>query len=161
MLAGLMMLLRAIRISALVPLLLASLFICVPQLKAQGTAALIRTNSFWKYWTDTIAPAGWTTDDFDDSQWPQGQAELGYGDGDERTQIPERPLDGERYITSYFRYTFQLEPTLDDTDHKRFKELLLGLRRDDGGIVYLNGVEVFRSNMPDGAISNATLAVTN
>jgi hypothetical protein len=29
--------------------------------------------------------------------------------------------------------------------------------RDDGAIVYINGVEVFRTNMPDGAIDATPL----
>src|SRR5204863_4829499 len=32
------------------------------------------------------------------------------------------------------------------------------LLRDDGGVVYLNGVEVFRSNMPTNTITFTTLA---
>ena len=32
------------------------------------------------------------------------------------------------------------------------------LRRDDGAVVYLNGTEVFRTNMPGGTISHTTLA---
>src|SRR5262249_33093539 len=32
--------------------------------------------------------------------------------------------------------------------------------RDDGGIVYLNGVEIFRSNMPADPITAATFAAT-
>src|SRR5439155_21294515 len=35
---------------------------------------------------------------------------------------------------------------------------LARLLRDDGGVVYLNGTEVFRSNMPTGTIAYATLA---
>ena len=36
--------------------------------------------------------------------------------------------------------------------------LTLRLVRDDGAVVYVNGTEVWRSNMPTGSISNATLA---
>ena len=32
--------------------------------------------------------------------------------------------------------------------------------RDDGAVVYLNGTEVFRSNMPTGTITYTTLAST-
>ena len=38
-------------------------------------------------------------------------------------------------------------------------ELNLAVVRDDGAVVYLNGVEIFRSNMPTGAIHNGTPAV--
>jgi hypothetical protein len=42
-----------------------------------------------------------------------------------------------------------------------YSNLTLQLRRDDGAIVYLNGVEVFRSNMPTGAVNYATSALRN
>jgi hypothetical protein len=35
---------------------------------------------------------------------------------------------------------------------------MAGLLRDDGAVVYLNGTEVFRSNMPGGTIGYTTLA---
>jgi hypothetical protein len=34
----------------------------------------------------------------------------------------------------------------------------MSLKRDDGGVVYLNGSEVFRSNMPEGVIGSQTRA---
>ena len=36
--------------------------------------------------------------------------------------------------------------------------LTLSLRRDDGAIVYLNGSEVYRSNMPSGTVTAQTRA---
>ncbi len=36
--------------------------------------------------------------------------------------------------------------------------LMLGLLRDDGAIVYINGEEVLRSNMPSGNIAYLTQA---
>ena len=41
------------------------------------------------------------------------------------------------------------------------QSLLLHLVRDDGAVVYINGTEVARSNMPTGAITSATFASTN
>src|SRR6185436_1382273 len=42
-----------------------------------------------------------------------------------------------------------------------YSNVTLQLRRDDGAIVYLNGAEVFRSNMPTGAVNYATSALRN
>ena len=39
-------------------------------------------------------------------------------------------------------------------------EGLLRLRRDDGAVVYLNGVEIMRSNMPDGFVNSETTALS-
>ena len=70
--------------------------------------------------------------------------------GGERTVI--RGGTTANFITSYFRRTFQVVNVAD------IPRLVLGLLRDDGAVVYINGLEVLRSNMPDGTISHQTLA---
>ena len=59
---------------------------------------------------------------------------------------------GAKYITTYFRRGFVVE------DVANFTTLNLRLLRDDGAVVYLNGVEVYRNNMPSGAVNYQTLA---
>ena len=57
------------------------------------------------------------------------------------------------YITTYFRRRFPV------SNPSSYTNLLLRVLRDDGAVVYLNGTEVFRSNMPtNGAIIYTTLA---
>lgn len=77
---------------------------------------------------------------------------MGYGDGDEATVISFGPSTRNSYITTYFRKAFGV------TNPAAFTTLRLNLLRDDGAVVYVNGVEVTRSNMPTSAITNATLA---
>src|SRR5207253_2084504 len=60
----------------------------------------------------------------------------------------------DRFITSYFRHAFNV------VDPAAFTNLVLRLLRDDGGIVYLNGIEIFRSNMPTGIVDYLTLAAS-
>ena len=107
---------------------------------------LVPTNAAWKYLVTGSAPASaWTTVDFNDEGWPSGAAQLGYGDGDEATVIGWGPDSNHRYVTTYFRRSFSLgNPSV-------FASLLVRLLRDDGGVVYLNGTEVFRSNVGGGA----------
>ncbi|MEO0018479.1 MAG: hypothetical protein RLZZ522_1762 [Verrucomicrobiota bacterium] len=58
-----------------------------------------------------------------------------------------------KYPTTYFRKTFTV------ADPSAITSLSLGLVRDDGAVVYLNGVEVARSNMPaSGSISYSNYA---
>jgi hypothetical protein len=52
----------------------------------------------------------------------------------------------------YFRRAFSVAAT------SAFANLNLRLLRDDGAIVHLNGVEVFRSNMPGGTVNYLTYA---
>lgn len=112
----------------------------------------------WKYLDDgSDRGTAWRDPAFDDTAWASGPSELGYGDGDEATVIncgPSAPLcnTGDNIITTYFRRSF------DVADASLITDLTLTLLRDDGAVVYLNGTEVFRSNMPAGAIDFTTLA---
>jgi hypothetical protein len=57
-----------------------------------------------------------------------------------------------RFVTTYFRKAFTVD------DPSIYRSLLLRLKRDDGANVFLNGAEIFRSNMPTGAITFSTPA---
>ncbi len=119
---------------------------------AQPTT-LIPIGATWKYRADgTDQGTAWTLPAFDDSAWATGAAQLGYGDGDEATVIPFGPNAANKFITSYFRRQVVI------TDPALTTNVLLRLLRDDGAIVYVNGREVFRSNLPDGFINFRTLA---
>jgi hypothetical protein len=107
----------------------------------------------WRYHDGAtpVAP-GWQLPEFDDSAWPAGRAELGYGDGDEATVLATGAMPSPRPITSYYRTTFEAAAVPDT--------LTLRLLADDGAVVYLNGEEVLRENLPDGPISPTTRTVT-
>ena len=118
-----------------------------------GTNTLVAQRSAWRYLDTGVDPgATWTTAGFDDSTWATGLAQFGYGDGDEATAIGYGPDPNNRYITSWFRRPWTVG------DPSMFNSLQLRLLRDDGAVVYLNGVEVARQNMPTGSISASTLA---
>ena len=115
---------------------------------------LVTTKSIWKY-DDTSVDyygAGWQATNYDDSAWLEGAAQLGFGDGDEATPIS---ADGSR-ISTYFRQTFIVPYS------GTYIGATIRLLRDDGGVVYLNGTEVFRSNMTtNGPILWDTQAASN
>ncbi|MDD4869941.1 MAG: lamin tail domain-containing protein [Kiritimatiellae bacterium] len=114
---------------------------------------MIATGSVWKY-LDNGSDQGtnWVSQTFNDSTWSTGPAQLGYGDGHERTVVSYGGYISNRYITTYFRRAF------DVTNASAVYDMTVFLLRDAGGVVYLNGVEIFRSNIPIGTISNLTLA---
>src|SRR4051812_13268492 len=103
--------------------------------------SLVSTGAVWKY-LDTGINQGtvWREPAFDDTAWSSGPAQLGFGDGDEATLI-NRFANGATNITVYFRKTFSVK------QHSIYSNLNVRLLRDDGGVVYINGVEVFRSNI--------------
>lgn len=114
---------------------------------------LVPLGAEWRFYDKGTLPAGgWTSTTFNDSGWSQGAAQLGYGDDDVVTVVSFGPNSGAKYITTWFRHAFTVD------DPKAFLAATLGLIRDDGAVVYLNGREVFRSNMPTGTIGATTLA---
>lgn len=112
---------------------------------------LVKEGSQWRYQDNgEKAESNWTTLDFDDSKWRQGYGEFGFGD-DPATTIDGGSPDA-RHVTAYFRQTF------DVADPSFYQNLFVRLKSDDGAVVYLNGTEVRRVNMPGGAPTYATLA---
>jgi uncharacterized repeat protein (TIGR01451 family) len=115
--------------------------------------SLVITGAVWKYSdTGTNFGSSWRAIDFDDSLWRSGPAQLGYGDGDEATVVSFGANSNSKHITTYFRHSFYV------ADPSIYTNLIVRLVRDDGAVVYLNDVEVFRSGMPTGAIAFSTLA---
>ncbi len=111
--------------------------------------------SSWKYLDNgTNQGTAWRASTFNDAAWAIGNAQLGYGDGDESTIVSYGPNTNNKYITTYFRKTITV------ADTSLFSNYTLNIKRDDGAVVYINGIEVFRSNMPTGTISYTTKAST-
>jgi hypothetical protein len=121
--------------------------------RATQPVTIIAAGSSWRY-LDNGSNQGttWSSRTFNDTTWVSGAAPLGYGDGDEATVVSFGPQSTDKYITTYFRHHFPIPDASSVTD------LVLALVRDDGAVVYLNGTEVFRSNMPFGTIGYQTPA---
>ncbi|MGC8743043.1 MAG: lamin tail domain-containing protein [Verrucomicrobiia bacterium] len=119
------------------------------------TVNLISTNDFWKY-NDNGVDLGtaWRSPTFDDSSWPVGQAEFGYGDGDEVTTNKWGPDPNNKYITYYYRKTINV------INLNLITNIICNFLRDDGIVVYVNGTLAFWNNFPDGTtqITYTTLA---
>ena len=120
-----------------------------------GDAVLLPAGSVWRY-LDNGSNAGtaWHAADFDDSTWKSGKAQLGYSpdEGDEATVVSYGPDASNKYITTYFRTKFNV------ADAKSVQGLTVRLLRDDGAVVFLNGQEVWRDNMPEGDYTYQTFA---
>ena len=123
---------------------------------ASGTSFLFAANTSWKYLDNgTNQGTTWRATNFNDSSWASGNAELGYGEGDETTVVSFGPNANTKYVTTYFRKSFSVANPL------AYSSLSFELIRDDGAVVYLNGVEIFRNNLPTGTISFNTYAITS
>ena len=81
---------------------------------------------------------GWNNIDFDSSSWEKTSGDLEYGNWQQNTV--------------YFRYMFQVEEAI------KYPLVQYGIWYKDGIIIYLNGEEVYRRNMPSGTIRHNTMA---
>ena len=126
------------------------------QVPTQGgtfVSAIIAVGSTWKY-LDNGSDQGtaWRALGFNDTSWYSGPAKLGYGDGDEATVVRYGPDSNNKYVTTYFRRTFSV------IDAASITNLALRMQRDDGVVMFLNGTEVFRDNVPSGPVLYNTWA---
>ena len=116
---------------------------------------IIPYSSSWKYKDNgTNQGTAWRATTFNDATWVSGNAQLGYGDGDEATIVSYGSNANKKYITTYFRTTISIPDT------SIFSGYTLNMKRDDGAVLYINGTEVYRTNMPTGTISYTTKAST-
>ena len=110
---------------------------------------LIPLGSSWKYLSQgSAAPTNWNTSSFSDAAWSAGNAQLGFGD--EATVTPQ-VVSGSTVITTYFRKTISIVTP---------SNCSVSMVIDDGSVVYINGVEVNRFNLPTGTILYSTLTPT-
>ena len=111
------------------------------------------TGQYWNYWNSKDAPDSAWNSTADLSKWKHGASPLGWGDRDAAT--PFVLAASERPITTYFARDVNLGTISADF------ELTLDVRVDDGAVIYVNGTEVKRVNMPEGAVTNNTNAKSN
>ena len=106
-----------------------------------GSDVLLEAGADWKYLADGSDQGdAWRQPLFDDALWNVGASELGYGDGDEATVVG---FDGDnKPLTTYYRRSFAVR------DVASIDQLTLHVLRDDGAVVFLNGVEIVRDNVP-------------
>ena len=109
------------------------------------------TSGPWRYLNDGSDPGpNWRAAGFDDATWPSDYTVLGtwpFAD----TEIDIGP-SGARHPTLYFRSLFSVNPIV----LPHINRFILGLYREsgDGVVVYLNGLEILRTNLADGPVSS-------
>ena len=134
-------------------ILLLMVLIAFTHLSAQ--TSIISYGSNWKYLDNgTNQGTTWRAAAFNDAAWTGGNAQLGYGDGDEATVVNYGTSASNKYVTTYFRKTISI------TNKSQYSAFSLSVKRDDGIVIYVNGTEVYRNNMPTGTVSYTTLAST-
>lgn len=121
----------------------------------QFTTTLIHGGDLWKY-SDAGIDLGtdWVQPGYDDSAWNAGLARFGFNDLDIATPISYGLDPSNKFITTYYRRPFVIPSNMTVTN------LNLRLARADGASVWLNGQELFRTNLAAGPIAYTNFAVT-
>ncbi len=107
---------------------------------------IMDTSAVITFTIDTLqAPVFWTDGRYVDTGWKTGYAPFGYGNTTDSTEVAQVP-------TVYFRKIGVL------TEAVSAMGLLVYCH--DGAVVYVNGIEVGRINMPEGVITDTTYALS-
>ncbi len=98
----------------------------------------VRKGDQWHYYKGTAQlPRHWTYVNFDDSGWNIGKTGLGYGHGNEGTELHD--MQGN-YAGVCARRKFTIKKT------KHIRRAILHLECDGPFVAYMNGIEVLRSD---------------
>lgn len=95
----------------------------------------------------------WRNPSFNDASWNTGAGELGFGQATTNTTVSFGNDASNKHTTTYFRKTFNVSSG-------NYVSATLNVRRDDGVVIYLNGVEIGRDNLPAGQINYDTFALS-
>ena len=104
---------------------------------------LVEKGRVWRWHrADDTVRDGWATTDFRDNDWFERKLDLGWVEPPANVMRMQMPMNGGEQASAYlFRKSF----TVDDPSF--FKDLKLRIKRSDGAVAYLNGKEVYRSNV--------------
>ena len=115
-----------------------------------GDQVLIAAQTPWK-WSVSAPPANWNST-ADVSAWSGGVDSFGWGPNGQVTALPAGS------ISQYF--VADVQAPADPAFLSAVKQVEFKVSIDDGAVVYLNGTEVWRKNLPFGAPSPTTVALT-
>jgi hypothetical protein len=122
-------------------------------------AVLFPAGSEWTYFVgfreaSTPDTTAWRHRTFNDGSWARGGSPIGYGPSRLGIVTDLGRSDQEGYLTFYARKEFQV---LNPADFLRL-DLVIGI--DDGYVVWLNGLELGRFNVPEGELAYNSTSVT-
>ena len=124
---------------------------------AEQETTLLPTESTWDFYDQgSLDGEDWTAEDYAATDWQSGQAPLGYFVGGNRytnTYLDYGGNTQDKRPTYYFRHELQLDKAPEEGD-----AFTLNYSIDDGLVIYVNGTEAGRYNMPNGTVTYNTFA---
>jgi spore coat protein CotH len=110
-----------------------------------------------RYHANTVSPgvdATWMAESFNDTSWPRGDYGVGYDvQGAAQALIATPVPTGSMSVYTRARF--------DVTDVSRLNRVILGLDFDDGVAAWINGTEVYRTDLPAGPLAWNTAATSH
>jgi hypothetical protein len=116
------------------------------------TTTLVASGSTWSWiYSSATRASDWNTTGFDSSSWATGPAPLGFGTSGLGTDISVG-APSPKPLSAQFRRSFTI------ADPSVYTNPTVSVIANDGAIVYLNGTELGRANLPTGTIGQNTYA---
>ena len=116
---------------------------------SSATSTIFNEGSNWRYYDKgSLDGKNWNATSYSATGWSSGNAPIGYGKNQATTTEGNLPC-------YYFRNTFSLTSTPSANDVYTLRFTI-----DDGAVVYVNGKEAGRYNMPAGDTYYSTLATS-
>jgi hypothetical protein len=123
-------------------------------LPAVPRAESVFSGADWRYWYGHETPAeDWRGPGPAPQNWKEGKSPLGYGEDSVVTKLDSGKDPAQKPVTAWFRRDFPLR------ELREGESVYAMLAMDDGAVVYLNGKEVARLNLPRGEVKADTTAV--
>jgi DNA-binding CsgD family transcriptional regulator len=129
------------------------IFLCFLIVPHRGTAqkTIIKNGDTWEYNDQGYLDNDWMLY-LEKYQWKKGVTPIGYGDKKIATNISFGGDEEHKHTLKYFKKEIEI------TDNE-FLGYEMRILRDDGALIYVNGKELLRNNMPNSTITKATLAI--
>ena len=124
--------------------------------KQGGDNQILKSGAMWSYYDGgSLDTENWTAPTYSSTKWKTGLSPLGYGKTGVKTTLSYGSDSNNKRPTYYFRATVSLpaEPKAKDV-------VTMDFTIDDGMVIYVNGTEAGRYNMPSGTVSYKTYAST-
>ena len=106
---------------------------------------IIKSGDSWNYFDEGYLEDNWV-ENLNLFTWKEGVAPLGYGDDQVKTEISFGSDETKKEIIEYFKKDIYIK-------NKNYVGYEFRLLRDDGAIIYVNGKELYRSNMQNTTIT--------
>jgi hypothetical protein len=117
---------------------------------SSASALAFDVTDSWKYTSNNVESVNWTAPGYNDSGWSGPGSGLLYIENNSLVSPRNTPLPSPVMHTYYFRRHFNFTGSRFDAS------LSFSAYVDDGMVIYVNGMEIYRLRMPTGPINNQT-----